>query len=60
MTNNHYPLRGEILAGIMLILVGGSLTLAVIDKDSRSAFSDLAKVGVGGYIGLLMPKQKFK
>jgi len=53
-----HPLKGEILTTIVLVLVSGSLMLAVIDKDSRSAFADLAKVGVGGYIGLLMPKQR--
>lgn len=48
----------EVLAMIVMILVCGSLSLALIDKDSRSAFADLAKVGVGGYIGLRMPRNK--
>jgi hypothetical protein len=52
-----YPFNGEILSAIVLILVIGSLAIAVIDKDSRPTFTDLAKVGVGGYIGLLMPRR---
>jgi hypothetical protein len=58
MANKQSPMKGEILAIIVLILVSGSLSLALIDKDSRSAFADLAKVGVGGYIGLLIPRKK--
>lgn len=58
MSNNKSHVKSEILAVIVVILVSGSLSLALIDKDSRSAFTDLAKVGVGGYIGLLIPRQK--
>lgn len=56
--NSRFRLQGEILAAMMLVLVSGSLALALLDKDSRSAFTDLAKVGVGGYIGLLIPRKK--
>ena len=51
-------IRDFVLAGVAGTLVGGTLTLAVIDKDYRSSFVDLAKVGVGGYIGLTIPKSK--
>lgn len=51
-------IRDLVLAGITSILVVGTLILAVIDKDHRSSFVDLAKVGVGGYIGLAIPKSK--
>jgi hypothetical protein len=60
MKRNRNLAKNEILSFIMLIFVIGSLTLALLDKDSRAAFSDLAKVGVGSYIGLLMPRQKTK
>ena len=33
------------------LLVGGSLGLAVVDKDYRPVFADLVKVGFGGYVG---------
>ncbi|MEM8723122.1 MAG: hypothetical protein AAGE84_28195 [Cyanobacteria bacterium P01_G01_bin.39] len=51
-------IKDFVLAGVVSTLIGGSLTLAVIDKDYRSAFIDLAQVGVGGYIGLTIPKSK--
>ena len=48
------------LSGISFFLIIGTFALAVIDKDMRVPFSDLAKVGVGGYIGYLMPKNNFR
>ncbi|MDJ0568661.1 MAG: hypothetical protein QNJ53_06400 [Pleurocapsa sp. MO_192.B19] len=50
-------IKDFVLAGVVSTLIGGSLTLAVIDKDYRYAFIDLAQVGVGGYIGLTIPAQ---
>lgn len=55
---NGTKIKDLVLAGVVSTLIGGSLTLAVIDKDYRSAFIDLAQVGVGGYIGLTIPKSK--
>ena len=55
---NGTKIKDLVLAGVVSILVGGTLTLAVIDKEYRSAFIDLAQVGVGGYIGLTIPKSK--
>ena len=55
---NNTKIRDFVLAGVASTLVGGTLILAVIDKDYRSSFVDLAKVGVGGYIGLTIPKSK--
>ncbi len=51
-------IKDLVLAAVVSTLVGGTLILAVIDKDYRSSFIDLAKVGVGGYIGLTIPKSK--
>lgn len=51
-------IKDIVLATNVSILVGGTLILAVIDKNYRSAFIDLAQVGVGGYIGLTIPKSK--
>lgn len=58
MEKNKKFIHNEISAVIVLILVSGSLSLAMIDKDSRSAFSDLSKLGIGAYIGLLIPRNK--
>lgn len=41
---------------VVLILVCGVLYLAIVDPSFRGVFGDLAKVGVGGYLGQLIPK----
>jgi len=43
---------------IVLILVCGVLYLALIDPSFREVFGDLAKVGVGGYLGQLVPREE--
>lgn len=43
---------------VVLILVCGVLYLAIVDPSFRDVFGDLAKVGVGGYLGQLVPKDK--
>ena len=43
---------------IILILVIGSFVLAVYDNSFRETFGDLAKIGVGGYLGQLLPQEK--
>ena len=55
---NRTRIKDLVLAGVMSTLVGGILAIAIIDKDYRPAFIDLAQVGVGGYIGLTIPKSK--
>ncbi|MBD2165222.1 hypothetical protein H6G64_05960 [Calothrix sp. FACHB-156] len=57
---NNNKLKDIVLAGVISTLVGGSLVLAIIDENYRSTFIDLAKVGVGGYIGLTIPKSQYK
>lgn len=47
--------QDRILAVIVLMLVLGSLLLAVIDPSTRPMFGDLTKVAVGAYIGLHIP-----
>ncbi len=42
---------------IVLILVGGVLYLAVVDRSFRGVFGDLAKIGIGGYLGQLIPRK---
>ncbi|BAZ28143.1 hypothetical protein NIES4074_05740 [Cylindrospermum sp. NIES-4074] len=58
MLSKKFPSRDEVLAAVTLIMVIGSLTLAVIDEKSRSQFIDLTKFAVGTYIGLLIPRSK--
>ena len=42
---------------VILLLLLGAITLAVLDPSFRPAFGDLAKVGVGGYLGQLLPRK---
>jgi hypothetical protein len=50
--------KDGVLGIAVLMLVGGTLLLAVIDPTSRPMFADLTKICLGAYIGLLMPKGK--
>jgi hypothetical protein len=43
---------------VILSLLGGSIYLAVVDNSYRPAFSDLCKIGLGGYLGQLIPKER--
>lgn len=43
---------------VVLILVSGSLALAIEDKQFRAVFADLVKVGLGGYLAQLVPKEE--
>ena len=40
---------------VVLVLVSGSFILAIVDRDYRAAFADLAKIGVGGYLAQIIP-----
>ncbi len=42
---------------VVLLLVVGAFVLALDDPESRAAFLDIAKVGVSGFIGWMMPRQ---
>jgi hypothetical protein len=50
--------RINLRSGIVLMLVVGGLGLSIIDEQFRPVFGDLAKVGVGGYLGQLIPESK--
>ena len=42
---------------IAILCVVGFFVLAVIDPNYRPGFVSLANVGVGGYLGHLIPRQ---
>jgi hypothetical protein len=58
MLFKKFPSRDEVLAAVTLIMVIGSLMLAVIDDKSRPQFIDLTKFAVGTYSGLLIPRSR--
>lgn len=43
---------------VVIILVVGALVLAIADPNFRPTFGDLAKIGIGGYLGQLLPEAK--
>lgn len=43
---------------IVIGLVAGTFALAVLDEGFRHIFGDIAKVGIGGYLGQLVPSSK--
>jgi hypothetical protein len=51
-------LKESVLEITILILISGSLFLAVIDANNRPLFADLAKICLGAYIGQSLPKSK--
>lgn len=58
VTKRSCPSRQmDLLPFVVLALIIGSFYLALVDKNARSTFLDLAKVGVGGYIALMVPSQ---
>lgn len=42
---------------ITLTLVLGSFYLAIAHFEYREQFADLAKIGLGGYLGQMLPKR---
>lgn len=60
MLSKRFPSRDEVLAVVTLIMVIGSLTLAIIDEKSRPQFLDLTKFAVGTYVGMLIPRSRLK
>lgn len=42
----------------ILLLILGAFVLALIDRENRAAFADLAKVGLAGYVGMQIPAER--
>jgi hypothetical protein len=45
---------------IILVCILGALGLAVIDRDVRAVFSNMASAAVGGYFGATVPGEGIK
>lgn len=48
--------RDGLLTAVVIVLLGGALAIAIIDPTARPAFVDLAKVGMAGYLGWMVPR----
>ncbi|MGB6301911.1 MAG: hypothetical protein WBF90_37850 [Rivularia sp. (in: cyanobacteria)] len=51
-------IRTNLRSLVVLILVIGVFGLSIFDPSFRPIFGDLAKVGVGGYLGQLLPESR--
>ena len=47
-----------IMNAVVLILVLGSVVLAILDEDFRPYFGDIVLFGLGGFIGQFIPRTK--
>lgn len=52
--------RFSVRGTVVLFLVIGAFAIAIVDKESRSSFADIAKFGIGGYLGQLLPGSQNK
>jgi hypothetical protein len=43
---------------VVIVLVLGGFGLAIVDPSFRPAFADLAKFGIGGYLGQMLPQKE--
>lgn len=43
---------------VVILLVAGSLYLAVSDPSTRDGFADLVQIGLAGYLGQLVPRKE--
>lgn len=50
--------RFSVRSIVILSLLGGSIYLAIKYEEYRPQFADLAKVGLGGYLGQLIPRER--
>jgi hypothetical protein len=52
VSNNKSSQPGkEILSPVLVILVAGSLSLAIVDKDNRPAYFDIVKIAIACSFG---------
>lgn len=57
----HFPKIIDRIDTRSIVIIGllfGATTLAVMDEKFRPAYGDLAKIGLGGYLGQLLPEVK--
>ena len=45
-SNKNFCFEQQVLSPILVILVVSSLSLAIVDKDNRSAYFDIVKIAI--------------
>ncbi|MBE9207038.1 hypothetical protein IQ244_11000 [Nostoc sp. LEGE 06077] len=60
MSDNNNGITGETLSPILVILVAGSISLAIVNKDNHSAYFDLVKIAMVYSFGSHTSKNKPK
>lgn len=43
---------------LVILLVSGALGLAIVDRQYRPSFANLAEIGLAGYLAQLIPKKE--
>ncbi|MBG1245377.1 hypothetical protein [Nostoc sp. NZL] len=60
MPNNSNGSGGETLSPILVILVAGSISLAIVDKANHPAYFDIVKIAMAYSFGSIKSQGKTK
>ncbi|MDZ8108755.1 MAG: hypothetical protein RM338_24455 [Nostoc sp. DedQUE12a] len=60
MSDNGNGIKGEAFSPILVILVAGSISLAIVNKDNHPAYFDLVKIAMVYSFGFDKSKGKPK
>ncbi|MEH2070151.1 MAG: hypothetical protein V7K47_18675 [Nostoc sp.] len=60
MSNNSNSPVGETLSPILVILVAGSISLAIVNKDNHPAYFDIVKIAMAYSFGSIKSQGKTK
>ena len=60
MPNNNNGSGGEPLSPILVILVAGSISLAIVNKANHPAYFDIVKIAMVYSFGSIKPQGKTK
>ncbi|MEA5505116.1 hypothetical protein VB735_18785 [Halotia wernerae UHCC 0503] len=58
--HNSNGSEGEILSPILVILIAGSISLAIVNKDNHPAYFDIVKIAIAYSFGSSKSHQKTK
>ncbi|WP_373529579.1 hypothetical protein [Nostoc sp.] len=60
MSKNSNGFQGETLSPILVILVAGSISLAIVNKDNHPAYFDIVKIAMAYSFGSIKSQEKTK